>query len=63
MTDIKDIAEELVNLSVKEVQELATILKNDYGEPVASVKIIASENCPLSPRDYGIKLLSKKRRK
>ncbi len=31
MADIKAIAEELVNLSVKEVQELATVLKDEYG--------------------------------
>ena len=32
MADIKAIAEELVNLSVKEVQELATVLKDEYGK-------------------------------
>ena len=31
MADIKAIAEELVNLTVKEVNELATILKDEYG--------------------------------
>ena len=36
MADIKAIAEELVNLTVKEVNELATVLKDEYGiEPVA----------------------------
>ena len=36
MADLKAIAEELVNLTVKEVNELATILKDEYGiEPVA----------------------------
>ena len=30
MADIKAIAEELVNLTVKEVQELATVLKDEY---------------------------------
>ena len=36
MADIKAIAEELVNLTVKEVNELATILKDEYGiEPAA----------------------------
>ena len=38
MADIKAIAEELVNLSVKEVQELATVLKDEYGiEPAVAV--------------------------
>ena len=37
MADIKAIAEELVNLTVKEVQELKTILKDEYGiEPAAA---------------------------
>ena len=31
MADLKAIAEELVNLTVKEVNELATILKDEYG--------------------------------
>ena len=38
MADIKAIAEELVNLTVKEVNELATVLKDEYGiEPAAAV--------------------------
>jgi large subunit ribosomal protein L7/L12 len=37
MADLKEFAEQLVNLSVKDVQELANILKNDYGiEPAAA---------------------------
>ena len=37
MADIKAIAEQLVNLTVKEVSELATILKEEYGiEPAAA---------------------------
>ena len=37
MADIKDFAEKLVNLTVKEVNELADILKTDYGiEPAAA---------------------------
>ena len=31
MADIKKLAEELVNLSVKDVNELATVLKDEYG--------------------------------
>ena len=38
MADVKKLAEELVNLSVKDVQELANILKEEYGiEPAATV--------------------------
>jgi large subunit ribosomal protein L7/L12 len=37
MADLKDFAEQLVNLSVKEVSELAVILKDEYGiEPAAA---------------------------
>jgi large subunit ribosomal protein L7/L12 len=37
MADVKKIAEELVNLTVKDVNELATILKDEYGiEPAAA---------------------------
>lgn len=37
MADVKAIAEELVNLTVKEVNELATVLKDEYGiEPAAA---------------------------
>ena len=37
MADLKEFAEQLVNLSVKEVSELATILKDEYGiEPAAA---------------------------
>ena len=43
MADIKKFAEELVNLSVKEVQELATILKEEYGiEPAAAAVTVAA---------------------
>jgi large subunit ribosomal protein L7/L12 len=40
MADLKDFAEQLVNLTVKEVNELATILKDEYGiEPAAAVAV------------------------
>ena len=39
MADLKALAEELVNLTVKDVNELATILKEEYGiEPAAAAK-------------------------
>lgn len=42
MADIKKLAEELVNLTVKEVNELATILKDEYGiEPAAAAVAVA----------------------
>jgi large subunit ribosomal protein L7/L12 len=43
MADIKALAESLVNLTVKEVQELADVLKADYGiEPAAAAVVVAA---------------------
>ena len=42
MSELKEFAEQLVNLSVKEVNELANILKNEYGiEPAAAAVAVA----------------------
>lgn len=42
MADLKTLAEELVNLTVKDVNELATILKDEYGiEPAAAAVAVA----------------------
>ena len=43
MSDIKKLAEDLVNLTVKEVNELATVLKDEYGiEPAAAAVAVAA---------------------
>jgi large subunit ribosomal protein L7/L12 len=43
MAELKDFAEQLVNLTVKEVNELATILKDEYGiEPAAAAVAVAA---------------------
>jgi len=43
MADLKDFAEQLVNLTVKEVSELADILKDEYGiEPAAAAVAVAA---------------------
>jgi len=43
MADLKDFAEKLVNLTVKDVSELATILKDEYGiEPAAAAVAMAA---------------------
>ncbi|MCI2082647.1 MAG: 50S ribosomal protein L7/L12 [Bacteroidales bacterium] len=43
MADIKQFAEQLVNLTVKEVQELAQVLKDEYGiEPAAAAAVVAA---------------------
>jgi large subunit ribosomal protein L7/L12 len=42
MADVKSIAETLVNLTVKEVQELSQVLKDQYGiEPAAAAVVVA----------------------
>jgi len=42
MADVKKLAEELVNLTVKEVNELAEVLKDEYGiEPAAAAAVVA----------------------
>ena len=42
MADLKQLAEDLVNLTVKDVNELATILKDEYGiEPAAAAVAVA----------------------
>ena len=43
MADLKQFAEQLVNLTVKEVNDLATILKDEYGiEPAAAAVVMSS---------------------
>jgi len=43
MADLKKFAEELVNLTVKDVNELATILKDEYGiEPAAAAAVVVA---------------------
>ncbi len=44
MADVKAIAETLVNLTVKEVQELATVLKDEYGIEPAAAAVVVSGN-------------------
>ena len=42
MADLKDFAEQLVNLTVKEVNELANILKDEYGIEPAAAAVVAA---------------------
>jgi len=52
MADLKQLAEELVNLTVKEVNELAKILKDEYGiEPAAAAVAVAA---PASAGDEAV---------
>ncbi len=50
MVDLKDVAEELVRLSSKEVQKLAEVMKEEYGIETAAqeVSIIRDDKAPLS---------------
>lgn len=44
MADVKALAEQLVGLTVKEVQELADVLKSEYGiEPAAAAVVVAQD--------------------
>lgn len=47
MADVKQLAEQLVALTVKEVQELADFLKSEYGiEPAAAAVVVAAGDGP-----------------
>ena len=49
MADIKAMAEELVNLTVKEVNELAAVLKDEYGiEPAAAAAVAVASRDEIS---------------
>ncbi len=72
MADIKSIAEELVKLSTKEVNELAMVTKSEYdNEPASQISSIKEQAykargakfSELSPKQYGISLLKRKRKK
>ena len=65
MADLKQLAEALVNLTVKEVNELAGILKNDYGiEPAAAAVAVAGpaasseEAAPVEQTEFTVVLTS-----
>jgi len=67
MADIKSIAEALVRLSTKEVNELATVMKDEYGiEANASIEVerqrIENAYNTMSPKEYGIYLMNKRHR-
>ena len=64
MADVKALAEELVNLSVKDVQELAKVLKEEYGiEPAAAAVAVAgpaaaAEAVPAEQTEFDVILKS-----
>ena len=64
MADVKALAEELVNLSVKDVQELAKVLKEEYGiEPAAAAVAVAgtaaaAEAAPAEQTEFAVILKS-----
>ena len=55
MADLKKLAEELVNLTVKEVNELAGILKSEYGiEPAAAAVAVAAAAGPAEEAEAAV---------
>ncbi|MCS7028617.1 MAG: 50S ribosomal protein L7/L12 [Bacteroidia bacterium] len=64
MADLKQIAETLVNLTVKEVAELASILENEYGiKPAAAAVVVqggsaAAEQAPAAQTEFDVILKS-----
>jgi len=55
MADLKALAEKLVNLTVKEVNELAGILKSEYGiEPAASAVAVAAASGPVEEAEAAV---------
>lgn len=62
MADLKQIAETLVNLTVKEVSELASILENEYGiKPAAAAVVVQSgggEQAPAVQTEFDVILKS-----
>ncbi len=55
MADLKALAEELVNLTVKEVNELAGILKSEYGiEPAAAAVAVAAAAAPAEEAEAAV---------
>ena len=64
MADVKALAEELVNLSVKDVQKLAKVLKEEYGiEPAAAAVAVAgpaaaAEAAPAEQTEFDVILKS-----
>ena len=64
MENIKALAEELVNLTVKDVNELSSILKNDYGiEPAAAapvaVQAVSNEAAPAAAEKNSFNIILK----
>jgi len=61
MADLKSFAEQLVNLTVKEVQELAQILKDEYGiEPAAAaVAVVAGNAAPAAEEQTSFDVILK----
>jgi large subunit ribosomal protein L7/L12 len=54
MADLKSFAEQLINLTVKEVNELTQILKDDYGiEPAAAAAVVAGPGAGAGDADGG----------
>ena len=63
MGTIQEIAEELVNLSMQEVNELAMVMNNGGLDMPAIQYVETPNNHTLSPKEYGMKLMDNKRKR
>lgn len=68
MANIQEVAEQLCNMTAKEVNELAMIMKDEYGIEPSACAVAERErmerNCrTMSPREYGMQLMNKRNRK
>lgn len=63
MARIQEIVEELVNLTVKEVNELSMILKNDSIEPVKYDMYDVKPKKIMTPKEYGLRRIERKNRR
>jgi hypothetical protein len=60
---IQEIAEELVNLTAQEVNELSMIMKNEMMNIPAVRYVDTPDNHILSPKEYGMKLMKHKNKR
>jgi hypothetical protein len=63
MGTIQEIAEELVNLSMQEVNELAMVMNNGGLDMPAIQYVETPNNHTLSPKEYGMKLMDNKHKR
>ncbi len=63
MSRIQEIAEELVNLTAQEVNELSMAMKNEMMDMPAVQYVDTPDNHILSPKEYGMKIMNKRNKR